>query len=154
MSRRSMAERLQDGFDSQPLTAHTPAPPPPVTPQRRRRAKVQLVAACVAFAVALFALADFTVDGVWWNVESHAVCTIDSASSHPVYSKSGFLGTDWDLRTSCGRLQVTRDGERFPDSAAQQLARSLYVGSRYRLSLRGWDGWPQGARAIVAATRA
>ncbi|MFF2773101.1 hypothetical protein ACFVUP_38990 [Streptomyces bacillaris] len=149
-----MTDRLQDSFESKPLTAHRPMPPAPmVTPIRKRMWKFGIVMAGVAFATMLFVLTYLAVDGVWWNVESQAVCTVTSKSSHPVYSKSGFLGTDWDLATSCGALQVTRNGERFPDSAAQHLARSLEVGASYRFYLRGWDGWPQGARGIIAATR-
>jgi hypothetical protein len=107
----------------------------------------------IALVMAAFVGVYLVVDGIWWNVESQAVCTITSTSHHPVYSKSGFLGTDWDLATSHGELQVTRNGERFSDSAAQHLARSLDVGASYRLYLRGWDGWPNGAKAIIAATR-
>jgi len=154
MARRTMADRLQDGFESHPLTDHRPMPAePPVTPGRRRLGAFGFAMAGVAFGIVLFVLSYLVVDGVWWNVESQAVCTVTATSHHPVYSKSGFLGTDWDLTTSCGNLQVTRNGERFPDAAAQHLARSLQAGSTYRFYLRGWDGWPQGARAIIAATR-
>lgn len=152
MDRRTMADRLQSGIESKPLTQHRPMPPVrPNSGLRKRTSRFGLVMAGVAFAGMLFALTYLTVDGVWWNVQSQAVCTITSTSHHPVYSKSGFLGTDWDIATSCGELQVTRNGNRFPDTSAQSLARSLEVGSRYRFFLRGWDGWPQGPRAIIAA---
>lgn len=153
MARRTMADRLQDGFESHPLTEHRPMPPAPDLRRRRGFAVYALVMGIIVFAILGFVLTYLVVDGIWWNVESQAICTVTATSHHPVYSKSGFLGTDWDLKTSCGTLQVTRDGERFPDAAAQHLARSLEAGSTYRFYLRGWDGWPQGARAIVAATR-
>jgi len=51
----------------------------------------------------------------------------------------------------CGRLEVTRDGERFPDAAAQKVSRSQTMGGEYRLQLRGRAGWPENGRAVVAA---
>ncbi|ANF30728.1 hypothetical protein A0130_02675 [Leifsonia xyli] len=154
MGRRTLAERIQDGFESRPLTEHHPmSPARPVTPARRRQAKFYFIASGVVFAMVAFVLAFLAVDGVWWNVQSQAVCTITSAQHHPVYSKSGFLGTDWNIGTAqCGDLQVTRNGERFPDAAAQHVARSLHVGETYRLYLRGWNGWPEPAKAIIGAT--
>ncbi|GAA2067279.1 hypothetical protein GCM10009820_36460 [Leifsonia soli] len=108
-----------------------------------------------AFTIVLLVMAFLAVDGVWWNVQSQAVCTITSTSHHPVYSKSGFLGTDWKIGTAqCGAFQVTRNGERFPDEAAQRVGRSLRIGDTYRLYLRGWDGWPEPAKAIVASKAA
>jgi len=156
MTRRTLAERMQDGFESRPLTEHHPtAAGSPITPARRRRGVFGFVMAGVAFAIAAFVLTFLAVDGAWWNVQSQAVCTITSVRHHPVYSKSGFLGTDWDIGTAqCGPLQVTRNGERFPDAAAQHVARSLQVGRTYRLFLRGWDGWPEPARAIIGAEAA
>jgi hypothetical protein len=50
-------------------------------------------------------------------------------------------------RTMADRLQ-----DNF-ESKPLTAHRSLEVGVSDRLYLRGWDGWPQGARAIIAATR-
>lgn len=154
MARKTMADRLQDGFESHPLTVHRPMPAVPRDLRRGRGFAIYgAVVGGILLAISAFVGVYLVMDGVWWNVESQAVCTVTSTSHHPVYSKSGFQGTDWNLGTSCGDLQVTRDGERFPDSTAQHVARSLEVGSSYRFYLRGWDGWPGGPRAIVAATR-
>lgn len=153
MERRTLADRLQTGFDRRPLTQHHPMPPAlPMSRSGRRAGKFALVAAFVVLGISVFTFGSLIVDGIWWNVHSVAECTVTTLAHHPVYSKSGFLGTDWNVGTrQCGRLEVTRDGERFPDAAAQKVGRSLVVGGEYRLQLRGWDGWPENGRGIVAA---
>lgn len=154
MARKSVADRLQEQFESRPPTRHRPMAPVTSLRRRPRSALFGLVVAGIAFAMMGYVMTSLVVDGMWWNVQSQAVCTITATAHHAVYGKSGFLGTDWDISTAdCGTLQVTRNGERFPDSQAQRVARSLHVASTYRLYLRGWDGWPGGSRAIIAATQ-
>lgn len=70
MARRTMADRLQDGFESHPLTAHHPIPA--VHPDVRRGRGFTIYAAVVVgilLAMAAFGGVSLVVGGVWWNVE-------------------------------------------------------------------------------------
>ena len=78
-----------------------------------------------------------------------------STSSHPTYGKSGYLGTVFDVDTSCGPLQVTNGGgsEGLDEQDAEALGKTLQIGKSYTMSLRGWTGWPDERRAIVQVTQ-
>ncbi|MEC5150302.1 hypothetical protein [Cryobacterium sp. GrIS_2_6] len=65
--------------------------------------------------------------------------------------KSGFLGVVYDVDTTCGPLQVTGGGA-LSEKEAETLGESIRSGNEYQFELRGWIGWPNERRAIVAVT--
>ncbi|WP_158867263.1 hypothetical protein [Leifsonia sp. AG29] len=96
--------------------------------------------------------ADAIASNIWWGTRSDLVCVITGNSHHDTYGKSGYLGTVYDIdTTTCGHLQVTGGGGGLDEQEAETLGRSLRLGTRYEMDVRGWLGWPDEPRAIINA---
>jgi hypothetical protein len=149
LARRSLAERLQAGLDKVPLTPKLPPELP--RPRNARADRVVAVLASVAIVIPLLMIPYGIVSGNWWRTESTVTCTVEDYRFHETYSKSG-NGVVYDVHTvDCGQLQVTSGGA-IKKSDVIILGDSLRSGDRYRFELRGWVGWPNVPRAIVAAS--
>ncbi|MEB0003824.1 hypothetical protein QN345_09075 [Cryobacterium sp. 10I1] len=118
---------------------------------RDRRVKRLAFTCLVILAIGMtFMLAYGVAAGIWWNDSSFSTCTVNAASHHDTYGKSGFLGVVYDVDTTCGLLQVT-GGRVLSEKEAETLGQSIRSGNEYLFELRGWTGWPNARRAIVTA---
>ena len=157
MARRTLADRLQAGFETIPTTPEFAHPTPPPEARVWTRADtirkwtigVPLLAVCV---LAGLGLAGYVVgSGIWWRTASSATCTVTAAERDFHSDGKGGPGVVWVIRTSdCGTLQVTSGGDGMRIADADRLGESLQFGRTYRFELRGWD-WIGEPRAIVGA---
>ncbi|MDN4596833.1 hypothetical protein [Leifsonia virtsii] len=162
MARRSLADRLQAGFEMVPLDKRTPEQFAKSLPARyganakpwvRRTSFITMIFALTAVGLTFVGLAvDAVASNIWWQTRAEMVCVIADDSHHDTYGRSGYLGTVYDIdTTTCGQLQVTGGGGGLDEQEAEALGRSLHVGTAYEMDVRGWIGWPDERRAIVSA---
>ncbi|MCU1479866.1 MAG: hypothetical protein JWQ19_652 [Subtercola sp.] len=123
-------------------------------PQKRWVKYFLLVIGCLVGLMIVLAFADGIGSGIWWRDASTATCAVRTISRHDTYGKSGYLGTVFDVESSCGALQVTNGGGSMglDEEGADALGETLQIGKTYEMSLRGWIGWPNERQAIVEAT--
>ncbi len=164
MTRKSLADRLQAGFEMVPLDERTPEQfanslPPRfganAKPWVRRMNLITGVVALTVVGLTFIGLGtEAGASNVWWQTRTDTVCDVVDDSHYDTYGKSGYLGTVYDIgTTTCGQLQVTGGGGGLDEQEAETLGRSLQVGTAYDMDVRGWVGWPDEARAIVSARR-
>jgi hypothetical protein len=157
MARKTLADRLQSGFEALPTTPGARTPPP-VPPRRMSaaRKRVQLVIGLALMGVCVLAflggVAYLIGSGVWWHTASVETCTVTDFSRDWHEGKYG-PGVVWTIDTEdCGTLQITSGpnlGMTVP--VVDQMGNTMWTGDRYRFDLRGWAGWPGEPKAIVAA---
>lgn len=164
MGRKSLADRLQAGFEMVPLDKRTPEQFEASLPARlgagrnvkpwvRRTSKIFSISTLVIVGLSFIGLGvEGVASNIWWQTKTDMVCVIDSNTHHDTYGKSGYLGTVYDIdTTTCGQLQVTGGGGGLDEQEAETLGRSIRVGDAYDMDVRGWVGWPDVPRAIVSA---
>ena len=155
MTHKSLADRLQAGFEAVPLTDHHPTLTTPrhEPPWVRKMNKVLAIVTLAFLGVIFVGLTvEAIASSIWWQTKTDMVCVVASTDSHRTYGKSGYLGTVYDIdTTTCGQLQVTAGGGGLHEDEAEALGNSLQVGRAYSMDVRGWLGWPDEPRAIVTA---
>lgn len=163
MPRKTLADRLQAGFEVVPLDKRTQqefeASIPPklggVHPAPWLR-RLNLIIGIVVLVVIASAVTSLVVSGIvwanWWNTKTSMVCTIDDMDSYEIYGKYRSDHTVYDVyTTTCGDLEIMPGAGR-NDSEAIAFAKTLQIGATYELDVRGWNGWLGNSRAIAHAT--
>lgn len=154
MTHKSLADRLQAGFEAVPLTGRGPAVPRKPEPPWVRKMNRGIAIGTLVFLGLTFVVLtiDAIASNIWWNTKADMVCVVASNDSYRTYGKSGYLGTVYDIdTTTCGQLQVTAGGGGLDEPEAESLGQSLQIGRAYEMDVRGWVGWPDEPRAIVVA---
>ncbi|MGH1522825.1 hypothetical protein ACRAWC_01525 [Leifsonia sp. L25] len=155
MPRKSIADRLQAGFEVVPLeNAETQARRAAFEARpgvRRLRKWTAIILAVFLVLLGIWLAVVGIVWNNWWNTKTSLVCTIDDMDHYGVYGKVGYDHTVYDVyTTTCGDLEVTQ-GAGKNDREAIAFAKSLQIGSTYEMDVRGWDGWMGESRAIAGA---
>ena len=142
---------MQPRFESNPHVNQSPLVGRRKPPKRWVKYFLTFIG-CIFGLIVVLGFADGIGSGIWWRDASTATCTVKTVSSHDTYGKSGYLGTVFDVESSCGALQVTAGGGSMglEEKGAEALGEKLEIGKTYTMSLRGWLGWPNERQAIVA----